>query len=696
MSTIPSSPLNVIRGACNHDCPDTCSWLVEVENDRARKLSGNPDHPFTRGTLCAKVNSYLERVYHPQRVLTPLKRTGPKGSGQFEAVTWTEFLRDLADRWRQIIDESGAEAIMPFSSAGNQGMIQMASLDRRLFGHLGCTRLERNICGEVSGIGLATTNGKGYGVDPEELVHSRLIVLWGTNTLVTNLHLWPTIAEARRRGAQLIVIDPIRTRTAEQADWHIQLRPSSDAAFALGIMHILIRDQMLDFDFIERYAEGFDELCLRVQQYPPEQVAIITGLSIADIERFARTYATTQPSLLRPLIGPEHHVNGAMIFRTIACLPILTGAWRYRGGGLSRSTGALQYSVLNDAGLTRPEVQKPNVRLLNMRDLGSLLCNPRLEPPIRSIMIWNSNPVVSIPDQPQVIRGLLRDDLFTIVHDLFVTETAKFADYVLPATSQIEHLDLMPAWGHHYLSLNRPAISPLGESVANTELFRRIAQALGMNESWLYESDESLVRTALNSQHPWLSGITFERLWAEGFARLNHDRDWRPYAEGFPTDNGKAKLRSVWLENEGLDGLPATGEIPKAANNELQLISGKTLYFMNGSYCYSERHCRREGALTVDVHPNDAASRQLAAGDRVAVGNKQGRVIAQCQISDRVPPGVVWMPFGAWGDLDQRPCSVNLLTPTAPTDWGGGSGFYDAFVTVEKIGSSGNLVVKKI
>jgi anaerobic selenocysteine-containing dehydrogenase len=662
--------------------------LVEVADGQAVRLAGNPAHPFTRGTLCTKVSAYLERVYHPQRILRPLKRNGPKGSGQFVPVSWEEFLDDLSKRWQTIIAESGAEAILPYSSAGNQGMIQMASLDRRLFAYLGCSRLERNICGEVSGIGLATTNGLGYGVDPEDLIHSRLIVLWGTNTIVTNMHLWPIITAARRQGAQVIVIDPIRTRTAEQADWHLQLRPASDAAFALGVMHILIRDQLIDIDYIDRYAEGFDALAKRVLDYPPEVVAELTGLSVTEIERFARIYGTTQPSLLRPLIGPEHHVNGAMIFRTIACLPILTGAWRHRGGGLARSTGALQYSVLNNAALTREDCENRETRLLNMRDLGSLLCRTDLTPPIRSLCIWNSNPAVSIPDQAQIRRGLAREDLFTVVHDLFMTETARWADYVLPATSQIEHLDLMPAWGHHYLALNRPAIPPRGEAVANTEFFRRIARAMQLEPNWLYDSDEQLVRTALNSPHPWLSGITFERLWEEGFARLNQPLDWRPYATGFPTTSGKAQLWSSWLETQGLDPLPHAGEIRRPSPQQLQLISSKTLNFLNASYCYSQRHTQREGQLIIHLHAHDAAARHLSPGDPVAVFNSSGRLTAECCVSDKVTPGVAWMPFGGWGDLSGNDVAVNCLTPTAPTDWGGGSGFYDTFVQVEKFSNS--------
>jgi len=648
-------------------------------------MYGDPGHPFTRGALCGKVNHYLERVYHPDRLLYPLKRIGAKGEGRFTRVSWDEALQDIATRWQSIMVESGAEAIMPYSSAGTQGLIQCASLDRRLFGLLGCTHLERAICGEVAGIGLATTQGNGFGADPEDLVHSRYIVLWGTNTVVTNVHMWPIILEARKRGAKIVVVDPIKTRTAAQADWHIALRPASDAALMLAMMHVIIRDDLVDHDYVSRYAEGYEQLVERVKEYAPAKVTHSTGLSVDEIERFAREYATITPSMLRPLIGIEHHRNGAMMFRTLACLPILIGAWRHRGGGLARSTHSLQYSTLNNRSVLMPEKNKPGVRTLNMRDLGKDLCSKELEPPIRSLCIYNCNPVVSIPNQKKIIEGLRRENLFTVVHDLFITETARFADYVLPATSQIECLDIIPAWGHHYLSMNRPAIVPVGESVSNTEFFRRLAKALGRTEPCLFESDEALLRTALDTNHPWMNGITYERLWNEGYVRLNPERNWKPFAQGgFDTPSGKAALWSESLREEGLDPLPASGEVRQATGKQLQLITGKTLHFLNSSYAHIEHHRRKEGTLFIELHAEDAKARKLTHGEIVKVANEQGSVSAECRISDRVQPGVAWMPFGGFGDAAGRACSINVLTPEEPTDWRGGSGFYDAFVEVEK------------
>jgi len=676
--------VKAIRGACGHDCPDTCGWVVDVRDGVAERLAGDPAHPFSRGTLCAKVNHYLERVYHADRVLHPLKRTGPKGSGQFTRVSWDDALADIAARWQRIVEQSGAEAILPYSSAGVQGLIQLHSIDRRLFGSMGCSNLDRNICGAVASAGLTTTIGTGTGIDPEQIVHSRFIVLWGTNTVVTNLHYWPLIREARRRGATLVVIDPVRTRTAEAADWFLQVNPGSDAALALAMMHVMIRDGLVDHQYVAQHAVGYEALAARAQDYAPSRVAETVGLPAAEIERFARAYATTQPSLLRPLIGLEHHRNGAMQFRTIACLPVLSGAWKHRGGGLARSTHALQFAALDMGHVLMPEVYVPGARTLNMRDVGLDLCSTTLQPRIRSLMVYGANPMVSMPNQNRIREGLLREDLFTVVHDLYVTDTARYADYVLPATSQIEHLDLAPAWGHLYLALNRPAIAPQGESIANTELFRRLAHALGRTEPYLFESDEAMLRGALASGHPWLEGITYERLWDEGHARLACPEDWRPFAAGgFATASGKAELFSASREALAHHPLPSAGDIVKGSG--LQLITGKTLHFLNSGYSHLDRHRRSEGELFVELHPDDAAPRGVTAGDRVRVWNVCGEVQAVCVVSDRVRPGIAFMPFGGLTDASGGNQSVNALTAEEPTDWGGGSGFYDAFVDVVRV-----------
>lgn len=678
------TPSSTVKGACGHDCPDTCAWVVTVERGRATSLVGDRDHPFTRGTLCAKVNHYLDKVYHPERLLHPLKRVGPKGTGQFERVSWDEVLADIAARWQAIIGEYGAEAILPYSSAGVQGLVQQASLDMRLFGALGASRLERNICGAVAAAGMTATLGVGSGIDPETIAHAKLIVLWGTNTVVTNLHYWPQVKAAQKAGATLVVIDPVRTRTAQEADWHIQPLPGSDAALAMAVMHVMHRDGLVDEEYVRAHAVGYDVLVERLPAHSPEAMAPIVGLPVADIERFARLYATTHPSLLRPLIGIEHHINGAMQFRAVSCLPVLSGAFRHRGGGIARSTHALHYAALDMQSVERPDLWQP-ARTLNMRDLGKDLCDPALSPPIKALMVYGANPAVTIPNQALIEKGLAREDLFTVVHDLFVTDTARFADYVLPATSQIEHLDLSPAWGHLYLALNRPAIDPPGEALCNTELFRRLAKALERTEPWLYDSDESMIRAALASGHPWLEGITFELLWDEGHAHLSVPEDWRPFAEGgFPTPSGKAELWSDTLAAMGHDPLPGIGAIRREAG--LQLITGKAHAFLNSGYSHMNPHRQRAGELFIEVDPADAVARGLAEGMLVRVHNALGEVHARCRPSDRLRPGLVWMPFGHLEDASGVRRGVNVLTDEAPTDWGGGTGYYDAFVEVEEIG----------
>lgn len=674
---------NQVKGACGHDCPDTCGWVVTVEQDRATALVGDRDHPFTRGTLCAKVNHYLDRVYHPERVLHPLRRAGPKGSGQFERVSWDEALADIAARWQAIIAEHGAEAILPYSSAGVQGLVQQASLDMRLFGALGASRLDRNICGAVASAGMKATLGVGTGIDPEQVSHARLIVLWGTNTVVTNLHYWPQVKAAQKAGAKLVVIDPVRTRTAEEADWHVQLLPGSDAALAMAVMHVMHRDGLVDEDYVRAHALGYDELVAKLADHSPEAMAPIIGLPVADIERFARLYATTQPSLLRPLIGIEHHINGAMQFRAVSCLPVLSGAFRHRGGGIARSTHALHYAALDMAAVERPDLWQP-ARTLNMRDLGKDLCDPALDPPVKALMVYGANPASTIPNQKLIEQGLAREDLFTVVHDLVLTDTARFADYVLPATSQIEHLDLSPAWGHLYLALNRPAIAPLGEALCNTELFRQLAKALGREEPWLYDSDEDMIRAALASGHPWLEGISYERLWEHGHLRLSAPEDWRPFAEGgFPTPSGKAELWSQALLDIGQEPLPDVGAIRREAG--LQLITGKQVPVLNSAYGHIEIHKKRAGTLFIEIDPTDAGARGLCEGDLVRVHNRLGEIHALCRISQRLRPGIAWMPFGHLEDASGVRRGVNVLTDEAPTDWGGGTGYYDAFVEVEVV-----------
>ena len=484
--------MRTVHGTCHHDCPDSCGWTVTVDDSVAEpvavKFRGDPDHPYSKGELCPKVNRFLDRVYSPDRILHPLRRVGPKGSGEFEQISWDDALAEIATRLKDLVDIHGAEAVLPFSDAGNQSVLALQGLSSRFFNHLGASRLVRAICGPTVGAGVSMTNGSSLGMDPLEIRHAKLIILWATNTKLTNRHLWPTIEEARADGAKVVVIDPIRTATADASDWFLQPRPGTDIALMLAIMHVLIRDGLVDDAWVTAHTIGFDELAESVADWTPERAATATGLDVADIETLAREYGTIRPVAIRTLIGGEHHENGAMFYRTMACLPALVGAWNDRGGGLARSVGSWHGQLIDERALERPDLLGDrSPRWFNMSRLGEVLTEA--DPPVHALLVWNSNPLVIVPNAELTRRGLERDDLFTIVHEQFITDTARYADIVLPATTQIEATDVVPAWGHLWMGWNEAAIEPLGESVSNSELFRRIARAMELTEPSLYDDD---------------------------------------------------------------------------------------------------------------------------------------------------------------------------------------------------------------
>jgi anaerobic selenocysteine-containing dehydrogenase len=666
---------------------------VEVDGGRAVRLGGVKEHPFTRGGLCAKVNHFLDRVYSEARVLHPLRRTGAKGSGAFERVTWDEALGDIAARLRAIVDEHGGEAVLPYSYMGTQGVVQSGSLDRRFFALLGATRLQRAICGATAGAGQAATLGGTKGMLPEQLLRSRLILLWGTNTIVTNLHLWPFIRRAQEAGARVVAIDPLRTRTAKSVDWHVRPMPGTDAALALGMMHVIVGEGLHDADYVERHTVGFRELCGRLEDYPPERVAAITGVPEAELVELARAYATTRPAAIRRLIGMEHHAHGAMTLRTISCLPALVGAWRDVGGGIVGTTAWAAWAPLDAAALARPELEDASLREVNMVELGRALTG--LEPPVRALVVYNSNPAAIAPNQRLVHEGLRRDDLFTVVLEQFMTDTAAHADYVLPATTQLEHLDLVPSWGHTYITLNRPAIEPLGEALPNTEIFRGLARAIGLDGRWFAESDEDLVRAALASDHPLLEGISYDSLVEDGYAKVALPDDFRPYAEGgFATPSGKCELYSDQLRARGVDPLPGfvparespAGDSELAARYPLALLTVKSaLHFLNSSYANLPRHLNAEREPLLDLHPDDAVARGIADGDLVRVFNDRGTLTLRARVGDRVRAGVTAMPSGWWASLSPGGSSANALTSDGLADWGGGGDFHDTLVEVERL-----------
>jgi anaerobic selenocysteine-containing dehydrogenase len=639
-------------------------------------MRGDPQHPFTRGGLCAKVDRYLDRVYSPDRILYPLRRRGPKGAGEFERTTWDEALADIASRLHSIVAAHGGEAVLPYSFAGNMGLIQYQGMDRRFFGRLGASRLARTICGGTANAGVAAVMGTYTGIQPEQATHARLIVLWGTNTVVTNLHLWRYVREARAQGATVVAIDPLRTRTSDAADWHLQPHPGSDLALALGIAHLIIEEGLVDRDYVERHASGFERLAEQAYSFPPERVTQLTGITAEDVKRLARLYATTRPSLIRTLVGPEKHPQGGAIFQAITSLPILTGAWRDLGGGLLHWTRDLFDRAFDHRAVSRLDLE-PKTRIINMVQIGRALTDRNLQPPIKALFVYNANPAVIAPNQNVVLEGLSRDDLLTVVSDLALTDTARYADYVLPAASFIEQWDLLWPWGHAYVTLNRPAIDPPGDSIPNTELFRRLAAAMGWEDPIFTESDEDLIRAALSTRDPLAADISYEALLERGWIRLAIPDDHRPFAEGrFPTADGRARLGALELDSsvQELD--------PKYP---LIMVSAKTaLHFLNSSYGASPRHLAAERAPVLSISVQDAAARGISNLQLVRVFNQRGSVRIVASLGDRVQPGVVAMPHGWWRGSDDRP-SANALTDDGLADLGGGGNFYSTHVEVEAV-----------
>ena len=695
-----------VHGTCHHDCPDSCGWSVTVDDSAgaapvAVKLRGNPDHPYSAGELCPKVNRFLDRVYSPDRVLHPLRRIGPKGSGQFEEITWDDALAEIATRLHAVIDEHGAQAVLPFSDAGNQSLLAMMGLSGRFFGHMGATKLDRNICGPTVGAGMRMTNGTGRGMDALELEHSQLILLWGTNTRLTNRHLWPTIETARSRGARLVVVDPIRTITAEaidpdRGDRFIQPLPGTDIAMMLAMMHVIIRDGLTDDAWIGEHTEGYDELRGAVADWTPTRAAVVTDVDADVIEQLAIDYATVRPAGIRTLIGAEHHENGAMFFRTLACLPALTGAWAERGGGIAKSVGSYADDLVDVVDVVRPDLEvaggRSPARTLNMSRLGRILTTPHAGEPagagISAFVVWNCNPQVIVPNAELIRAGFERDDLFTVVHEQFLTDTAQYADIVLPATTQIESDDVVLPWGHLWVGWNAAAIAPPGEACSNTELFRRLAAAMGYTEPSLFDDDATLLRDAL-------PGVDLDELRRVGWIRAPYPADGRPCGDGrFDTPSGRVEFASDQLERMGQPRVPTfvapregpAGDPDLAARYPLQLLTPKHhTRFLNSGYSQLPKHGPAEGGPFVELVADDAAARGLADGALARVWNDRASVALPVRITDRLRPGVAAIPFGWWRHQHPDGKVANSLTNDTLTEWGGGVAYSDTLVEIEAL-----------
>jgi anaerobic selenocysteine-containing dehydrogenase len=664
----------VIRGACPHDCPDTCAWEVTVRDGVAEKLVGVKEHPFTRGGLCAKVSHFLERTYSPDRLRHPLIRTGPKGEGTFERASWEQALAHIAQRLGAVVAEHGGEAVLPYSFAGTQGLVQGASMDRRFFARLGACRLERTICGQAAAAGQLEAAGTLVGLRPGDLAHSRFIVLWGTNTIVTNLHQWPIVQAARKAGARVVVIDPLRTRTAAAADWHVRPLPGTDGALALGLMHVIVAEDLHDADYVADHTEGFERLAAELALWPPQRTEEVTGVPAAEVVALARAYATTRPAAIRRLIGIEHHREGARMVRTISCLPALVGAWRDRGGGILGPTAWAAYSPLDQDAVAGPQ---PDTRRVNMVRLAHALND--LDPPVHALVVYNSNPATTAPDSTRVQRGLAREDLFIVVLEHFLTDTARYADVVLPATTQVEHVDLVPSWGHTYITYNEPAIEPVGEALPNTEIFRRLARAMGFDDPAFDAGDEELARALVAGARAPLDSVDFERLRAVGWAEADLPEDFRPFAHGgFGTPSGRLRL---WSED-----LPPGFDPPPGDDEPLALMTAKSAHhFLNSTYANLPRHLAGEGEPMLDLHADDAAARGIGDGDVVRVRNIRGEVLARARIGDVVGRGVVALPSGWWASRSRGDTMANALTTEELTDRGGGGAFHSARVEVEPV-----------
>ena len=644
------------------------------------KMRGNPAHPYSAGELCPKVNHFVERVYSPQRITTPLVRDGAKGEGVFRSATWSEALALVAKKTHEAINKYGGETVLPWSSAGNQGLLQMSSLDRRLFARMGSSVTTGALCGSVAKNGFAATIGSGRSTNPMHIVDAQYIVLWGTNTRLTNRHLWPFIEEARNKGAKVVVVDPIRTITADEADWFIQPFPGTDTALMLAMMHVIIRDELCDDDFVAQHTEGFAELTAEVAGWTPERAAAECGISADDIETFAREYASAQPAFIRTMIGAEHRENGAMLFRTMACLPTLTGSWKHRGGGLSRSVGSWFNDFVDDSVFDSEHLaQGKTRRALPFTQLGQVLTNSSLAPAVTVLYVWNGNPVLTCPNSALTREGLLREDLFTVVSEQFLTDTAKYADVIFPAAMQIEQRDVVPAWGHLYLGWNEAAIAPVGECVPNTELFRRLATAMGYTEPELFESDDSLIASALH-------GIDIEQLQRDGFVPLPNSAEVL-FSDGiFGTASGKAQLMSTDLASRGLPSVPTyvqSSSRKGSAEFPLVMLTPKQhTRFLNTSYSHLPQHGPREEGPYVEMCASDAAARGLDNGAAARVVNERGEMLLPVKISTRLPVGVVAVPFGWWDASLMNSGNVNDLTSDAHTDWGGGVSYHDTLVQV--------------
>ncbi|WP_321816181.1 MULTISPECIES: molybdopterin oxidoreductase family protein [unclassified Paraburkholderia] len=683
------------RAVCPHDCPDTCAMRVTVENGRAIKVSGDPEHPPTQGVLCTKVTRYAERVHHPKRLTQPMKRVGRKGEGRFEPISWDEACEIAATRLGEIAQRA-PEAILPYSYAGTMGLVQGDSIAQRFFHKLGASRLDRTICAAAGAAGLRYTYGAGLGMLTEHFAESEVILIWGANPIASNLHFWTRAQEAKRNGAKLIAIDPYRSLTAEKCHQHIAPKPGTDGALALGMMHVLITEDRLDHDYIAAYTHGYEQLKARALTYTPARVAQICGIDEQTIIELARLYASTRKAAIRMNYGLQRVRGGGNAVRAIACLPALTGAWRDRAGGVLLSSSG--WAPVDANALQRPDLipgwPKHQPRVVNMNQIGDALTHAgdaQFGPKIEAVVVYNSNPVAVAPDSAKVAAGFAREDLFTIVLEQFQTDTADYADLLLPATTQLEHLDVHKSYGHTHVMANLPAIAPVGEARPNTEIFRSIARAMQLTEPALFDSDEEVAASAFDWSDPAFNGAGWSTLKENAWIKL--DIADAPFANGgFRTPTGKCEFYSEALAQAGMDPLPdylppyeSADHAPElAARYPLAMISPPARNFLNSTFVNVESLRATEGEPHVDLNPADAATRNIADGDQVRIFNDRGSMSARARVSERAREGLVVGLSIWWKKLAPDGRNANEVTSQALTDLGGSATFYDCLVEVER------------
>jgi anaerobic selenocysteine-containing dehydrogenase len=663
--------------------------LVTVENGRAIEIKGAPDHPTTAGTLCTKVARYLDRTYSPERLRYPMRRVGAKGEGRFARISWDEALDEIATRFAAIAASAdGPQAILPYSYAGTMGLLQGSSMDRRFFHRLGASLLDRTICSAAGKAGWGAVIGASVGMDMEAYVDSKLILIWGSNPITSHLHFWTRAQEAKRRGARLIAIDPYRSATAEKCHEHIAPLPGTDAALAFGIMNLLIENGLIDRAYIEHYTIGFDALAQRVREWTPDRVASTCGIPREQLVRLAHDYGTIKPAAIRLNYGMQRIHGGGNAVRAVACLPALVGAWRDpAGGALLSSSGTFP---VNSPALERPDLIHGSPRTINMSAIGDALLDAR-DPPIRAIYVYNSNPAAVAPDSSRVIAGFSRDDLFCVVHEIFKTDTADYADILLPATTQLEQTDVHSSYGHLYAVANNPAIAPIAEALPNTEVFRRLASRMGFDDPCFADSDDTLARDAFRANDIRAQGIEWETLKETGWQRLNVPRPYAPFANGnFPTRSGKCEFWSDALAAQGQDPLPAylppresVASNPSLAERyPLAFLSPPARNFLNSSFANLPVFVAEEKTPHLDIHADDAAPRSITTGDPVRVFNDRGSLLAIARVTDRARPGVVVAPSVWWRKLAPGGENANAVTSQALTDLGRAATFYDCLVEV--------------